>query len=1180
MKKSGEKIRVRILIPLVVALIIMLTASLFSSYRLQQYHLDTDMQFRRSNLERLFNDLVEKEAKTLQTYIKVIGENRQLREAWLRGNRDEVRSKALTFFEELNTQAGVTHFYFINSERICFLRMHHPSRFGDIINRVTLDRAVFSREVSNGLELGTMGTFTLRVVMPWIINGQMNGYIELGKEIENIKLDLENLFGVRLIFAIEKKYVDRRGWESGMKMLGRSLDWNEFSDFVVTMENPEDLSPKIEEHIRTFLLGREDDVSFRDGDKRLMVGSIPLQDVRRRTVGEMFVVYDVTESVSNLRHINKLLVGLSFLLGSGVFFLFYFYIGRIEDKLGLSFNELTREIAERRRAESLLEDAREHLESEVARRTEELKTTNSALVQEVEERLRAEEALKLDEERLEALLELSQREWKTKDDLTNYALEEGVRLNKSTMGYLHFFREDWNELELFTWNQPELSSDSKVENVSCPLEKQSIWRECAQQGKPIIFNNYQEEAENLGETGGVNLPLVRLMSVPVFEGRELIAVAGVGNKQEFYDQNDVRQLTLYMSSMLKILQTKKTEESLRNSEEKYRRLFGEALDAIMVTDAETGVLVDCNHTATVLTGRSRKELLTMHQSDLYDVGEKKVRSVVFLPRTWSGKMEEDFLEVSIRTKKGELREVTIKSNIFEYQGKKLVQSIIRDVTSQKHALEKLERSEKKFRQLFDSASDAIFIHNLQGRFLEVNDAACTRLGYTREELYTMTPYNLDHPDESVKVNERIRILLKQGYNLFETFHVTKKQQVIPTEVSSRVIDFEGERAVLSIARDITERKKYEAELLQARVEAEAANEAKSRFLANVSHEIRTPMNAIMGMGYLALQSNPSVVVQDYLNKIHSSAYSLLGIINDILDFSKIEAGRMDLETVSFTLDQVLTHVINLTGTKLKEKRLELVISISENVPQNLLGDPLRLGQILTNLVYNSIKFTDSGEIVISVYASELTSDHCKMNFSVRDTGIGMDQEQVKGIFQAFSQADASITRRFGGTGLGLAISKKLVEMMGGGMSIESELGIGSTFSFTSVLSISSDECTNIYDNVPNVSGMRALVIDDNSTAGDVLCKMFDHYGIKAELALSQEEGIRKLAKNESDWDLVFVDWNLGGESGHKVVSSIVRSVGAVQPPLLVMLTGFGYDGIKEAQKFGVEYFLAKPLLPS
>ncbi|MDH4318143.1 MAG: PAS domain S-box protein, partial [Desulfobulbaceae bacterium] len=762
MEKRGEKIRARILIPLVVALLIMLSASLFSSYRLQQSHLDNDMRFRRSNLERLFNDLVDKEAETLRAYSKIISENSRLREAWLRRDRPAVQASAGTFFEELNTQSGVTHFYFIDPERICFLRMHHPAHYGDFINRATLDDAVFTREVSKGLELGVMGTFTLRVVMPWIIDGQLSGYIELGKEIENIKKDLENLFGVRLLFTIDKQYVERVGWESGMRMLGRTFDWNEFGDFVISMGNGEELSDTLQKYMIDVLKkGEGEEIHLKDGARRLMVGAIKLVDVRKRTVGEMFVIHDVTEHVSNLKKINLLLVVLSLLLGGGVFFLFYIHIGRIEGRLVDFVDDLTREIADRRRAENLLEEARGHLESEVARRTEELESTNIALVQEVEERLKIEEALKLDEERLEALLELSRREWKTKEELTNHALEEGVRLTKSSLGYLHFFREDWNDLELFTLKQGDGGSVTETANLSCPLDKQYIWRECVRLGTPIIYNDYAREVTGEVGNGSTDLNLRRLMSIPVFEGKEIIAVSGVGNKEEPYDQNDVRQLALYMSSLLQILQSKKAEESLRNSEEKYRRLFGEALDAIMVTDAETGLIVDCNQTATVLTGRSREELLTLHQSELYEVGEKNVRSVVFLPRkSWSGRMEEDFLEVSMRTKSGELREVTVKANVFEHQGKELVQSIIRDVTSQKHALEKLERSEKKFRQLFDSASDAIFIHDLKGIFLEVNEAACNRLGYTRKELLSMTPHNLDDPDQAVLVDERIRTLLR------------------------------------------------------------------------------------------------------------------------------------------------------------------------------------------------------------------------------------------------------------------------------------------------------------------------------------------------------------------------------------------------------------------------------------
>ena len=446
--------------------------------------------------------------------------------------------------------------------------------------------------------------------------------------------------------------------------------------------------------------------------------------------------------------------------------------------------------------------------------------------------------------------------------------------------------------------------------------------------------------------------------------------------------------------------------------------------------------------------------------------------------------------------------------------------VTQDITEAKEAEfeikaseERLRETEQFFRSVLELAPDGLMVVGADG-VIRLANAQCELLfGYTRDELIGQavemlvpTTVRAGHPAMR-EAFHRAPTVRAMGASR-ELHGLRKDDSVFPVEIGLSPLPAphgESAQAAVSI-RDISERKEQEKALKQAKEAAEEAAKTKADFLANMSHEIRTPMNAIIGMAHLAIRTDLNPKQRDYVTKIQRAGQHLLGVINDILDFSKIESGRMSVEAVDFELEKSLASVTDFIAEKAAAKGLELIVDLEPSLPNNLVGDPLRLGQILINFASNAVKFTEKGTVVLRVRKAEESERDLLVRFEVQDTGIGLTSEQIGKLFQSFSQADTSTTRKYGGTGLGLAISKRLVELMGGQVGVLSEPGKGSTFHFTARLGRGEDRAQR---HVPTLDlrGRRVLTVDDNDLALQALAEMLRNMTFRVDEAASGEEAL-------------------------------------------------------------------------
>jgi len=556
--------------------------------------------------------------------------------------------------------------------------------------------------------------------------------------------------------------------------------------------------------------------------------------------------------------------------------------------------------------------------------------------------------------------------------------------------------------------------------------------------------------------------------------------------------------------------------------------------------------------------------------------------------------------------------MSLTTSLLTREGQVLgVVIVSRDISERKEAEEQLRKSEIEFRSVWENSRDGMRLTDARGVMLKVNEAFCGLVGKTRLELenQTMDAVYRDVREGRILEQYRQRFVSRQVEPFFEKESHLWNDRRVWFAVSNAILENEGqEPLLLSLFRDITERKKVEealaihteelleakskaeeqarmleiqaVELRQAKEEALQASRFKSEFVANMSHEIRTPMNGVIGMTGLLMDTALTPEQRECAEIIRTSGDALLTIVNDILDFSKIEAGKLSLEEIDFDLRSTVEEAVDLLAPRAHAKGLELSCALYHGVPTGLHGDPGRLRQVLVNLLSNAVKFTDSGEVAVRVQLAGESGDEVLLRFEVADTGIGIPGEARDRLFQAFSQADGSTTRKYGGTGLGLRISKQLAELMGGSIGVESEPDKGSEFWFTARF-VRQSRSPRAASTASRLKGMRVLVVDDNETNRTILIRHMAGWGVRQTAVAGGAEALQELragAERREPYELVLLDMQMPVMDG-LTVARAVKSDPAIAGTSLIMLTSLG-AATRQTQEAGIAICLAKPVKES
>ncbi len=1018
-KPSTKPVLHKLLPPLTIMLVMLIAGTGFLLMHMHQNQMNYKVHDLKDEISADFaKSLQHQEDGLKQTLLAITAEPR-LRDALANADVDRLLTDWQPLFKKMHDTHNLTHFYFFAPDRTCLLRVHKPEKCGDLINRVTALEAERTGKPAAGIEIGPLGTFTLRVVQPVFDHEKLVGYVELGKEIEDILQTMHAREDTELVVTLRKEYLNREQWRQGMEMLGRDADWNRLPHSVIIYSSlhimPEPIESMLNQQPEAETESIRQNQKIRFDNRHWRVSTIPVHDAADKEVGCLLIAANVSSQAASFKQ--------TLIVGGAI------AVALLAALLAIVFTLLR-------------------------------KTDKMILAQEHE--------ILVGKERFE------------------------LAVNGSNDGIW-----DWN-----------LRDDSLYLS---PRWKQQL--------------GYA--ADELENTFAAFANLLHLQDKPRVMDYVQRYLAG---KEQNYDVNFRMQH--------------------KNGGWRWIRARGAA-----VRDKQgTPLRMAGSHTD--ITDQKEAGLELERQAKLQELLTKMASTYINVP------LEQ--VDATIDTSLGEIGEFVAADRvyIFDYDFDRQVcnnthEWCAPEISAQIDSLQAVPLSALAEWVQAHNAGDSLYVADVD---------ALPEDSETRKVLEPQGIKSLLTMPMMANEHECLGLV---GFD-------SVKQHRVYSEMEQRLLKFFAQMLV-----NVHLRRRNEEMLHASREQAESANIAKSEFLANMSHEIRTPMNGVIGMTDLLLDTDLNEDQHHYAEAVRSSAGALLTLINDILDFSKIEARKFKLDTLDFNPREMLEDFALAMAVQAHEKELELLCDIPQELPENLRGDPGRLRQILTNLVGNAIKFTETGEVSIRVQIASDSHDSILLRFAVRDTGIGIPKDKIPILFNKFTQIDSSNTRKYQGTGLGLAISKQLAEMMHGRIGVDSDEGKGSEFWFTARLEKGKVPQKSATPPPPPaiLDGVHILVVDDNAANREILNRNLTAWNMLVTEANNGSEALEKMRHAQATnkpFAIAIIDMQMPGMDG-ETLGRRIQTDPKLARTKMIMLTSIGAGGhTQKLAEIGFYSCLSKP----